>query len=244
MYKYFFIAVLSLMTLQIKAQSYIWGIKGGLSIGTQKWAYFTSRNALFKFHGDIFIETWSDEDKYSIGSQIGYHPRGSAIRYLNYSTGSGLFNNSSINYIFNNLVLAPYAKQKFTFSETLKGYYALGFRLEYTFNTNLQNGAELYKNGYFFYSPIKDYVRKWNFGPILMGGLQFKYSELVGGSLEFSVSPDISRQYYQPPVNNVITIDPFTGSPTTTNFPEQTIRNVSFEISFGFRFLRKIEYID
>jgi len=244
MYKYIIITIFSFFSIYSNGQSYIWGIKGGVTIGTQKWAYFTSRNALFKFHGDVFIESWNDDDKFSIGTQFGYHPRGSAIRYWNYSTGTGLFNSSSTKYIFDNLVVAPYAKQKITFNETVKGYYALGFRLEYTFNTNLQNGADLYKNGYFFYAPIKDYVRKWNFGPILMGGLQFKYSELVGGSLEFSVCPDLSRQYYQPPVNNVITIDPFTGSHTTTNFPEQAIRNVSFEISFGFRFLRKIEYID
>ncbi|MEM6966679.1 MAG: hypothetical protein AAF573_18085, partial [Bacteroidota bacterium] len=72
-------------------------------------------------------------------------------------------------------------------------------------------------------------------------GLQFPISEFVSGVIEFSISPDFSEQYRQPAFSgNVIQ----NGAPMFRSFPERKIRNIVVELSAGFRFLQKIEYID
>ena len=58
--------------------------------------------------------------------------------------------------------------------------------------------------------------------------------------IEFTVNPDFSLQYEQPAIPNVI--DPITGQ--TRTLQERRIRNLTFEITVGARFLRKVEYID
>jgi hypothetical protein len=238
-------ALVLFSTISVDAQSYIWGIKGGLTVGTQRWTSFSARSGLFRYHGDLFIENWSEEDKFALGAQIGYHPRGSGLQFFGYSNGtSGSVRSFTQRYIFNNAVLSVYAKQKFTLNDKFKGYYAIGLRGEYTFSSNLPSVNDLAKGSVYNYTPIKENIRPWNFGPLVVAGLQFNYSELVGGFLEFNVSPDLSRQYYQVPINNVILFDPFTGNAVPGSIPEQVIRNISLEITFGFRFLRKIEYID
>lgn len=235
-------ALISISSL-ISAQSYNWGIKGGLTLGKQRGAY--SPSVLFKFHGDLFLESYSEEDRTNLGVQLGYHPRGSAIRSWGFSNGtSGTIVSFTNNFLYNNAVLAPYAKQKFKLNDKFKGYYSLGFRLEYTFGSNLPSGNDFNNNVIYYYYPIKENIRKWNYGPMLAAGIQLQYSELVDGFIEFNFSPDLSSQYYQLPLQNVRSFDPYTGVVQNISLPEQSNKNLSFEITFGFRFLRKIEYID
>ena len=63
---------------------------------------------------------------------------------------------------------------------------------------------------------------------------------MIGMMLEFTVNPDFSIQYQQPPIPNVL--DTYTNQ--TITIPERRIRNLTFEVTVGFRFLRRIEYID
>ncbi len=238
-------ALISFYSISLSAQSYMWGIKGGLTLGTQKWTSFSARSGLFRFHGDMFIESWTEEDKFALGAQLGYHPRGSGLQFFGFSNGtSGSVRSFTQRYIFNNAVLSVYAKQKFALNEKIKGYYAIGLRGEYTFSSNLPSVNDVNPGSVYISTPFKENIRPWNFGPLVVAGLQFNYSELVGGFLEFNISPDLSRQYFQAPVNNVPIFDPFTGNIVPGTVPEQNIRNVSIELTFGFRFLRKIEYID
>ena len=93
-------------------------------------------------------------------------------------------------------------------------------------------------NSLFF--PDEFFVRNWNYGVTLGGGFEFPFSDLVGGMLEFTVNPDFSYQYKQPQIPNVY--DPYTGQ--TRALGERLIRNVTFEMTLGIRFMRIVEYID
>ena len=83
-------------------------------------------------------------------------------------------------------------------------------------------------------------VRRWNYGVIAGGGVEFMFSELVGGLVELSISPDISQQYFQ----NSFTYTSNINGQQLRTIGERRIRNISIELSVGFRFLRIVEYID
>lgn len=90
------------------------------------------------------------------------------------------------------------------------------------------------------YYPVNDYVKKINYGVTLGGGFETYLSEMSNVFIEFSMQPDISLQYQQPPLNNVI--EPFTGQ--VVNLGLRQVRNLSLELKVGARFLRKVEFID
>ena len=211
------------------SQSYVFGPKGGGTIGLQNWSGI-DRDALIGYHGAIYIESWSEDKNSSFFGQIGYHQRGSSQRTFNFVGSS-----NSQQFIFNNAVLAFGAKSKFKTYNINKPYYKIGVRLEYTLSTNLEQ--YLIYGGYF---PLDPFVNKFNYGATASVGYDMQFSEFVGGFIEATLSPDISLQYEQPPLNNII--DPITSR--TRNLNMQTIRNISFEISVGLRLLRKIEFID
>ena len=229
-------------------QSYFFGLKGGLTIGTQKWDQSFQRDPLFRYHVIGFIESFDEEDKYSLFAQLGYHVKGSAIR--TYATTGRLPDGTIIDiparetpFEFNNLSLTLGGKQKFEVGQNSKVFYLLGIRGDYTVSTNLRpTDLETY-NIYNTIYPFEEYVNKFNFGATAGAGMQFMFSELVGGLLEFTVNPDFTRQYNQPEIPNVINPNPGYGSNTIT-IPERQISNVTFEITLGLRFLRKVIYID
>ena len=210
-------------------QSFYFGPKAGIGIHTQKWNNF-DRNPLFAPFGDIFIESFDEGSASSLYAQVGYHPRGSALRLFNFNGGSS-FSNS---FRFNNLSLVGAAKRVLSNSKKTKPYYLLGIRLEYTLSTNLSD-YEQYQSVFY---PIEFYVNKFNYGFVVGGGYEFNFSELYGGFVEFTISPDVSKQYDQPRIPNVIS--PYNGN--TITISERQIRNLSLEITFGMRFLRKVEY--
>lgn len=242
--KQFVFCLLLGWALQVSAQDYggtYYGVKFGPSIGTQTWNQ-GDRDALFRYHAALWAETVGDES--SVLAQVGYHVRGSAI----YSR-QGLFQGqdgrfySAPNLVFqwNNLALALAMKRKYDFGSS-KAYYMFGLRGEYNLSTNLNSLKDTTDFPLFFamYYPIEENTRKFTGGLVAGGGLEFPFSDLVGGILEISFSPDFTRQYYRPPISNVT--DPFSGQ--LINLQEQSVRNLSVEISLGLRFLRKVEYID
>ncbi len=211
------------------SQSFVFGPKFGGTIGIQNWSGI-DRDALIAYHGALFIESWSEDKNSSFFGQLGYHQRGSAQRTFNFTGGT-----NGQQFIFNNAVLAFGAKSKFKTYNANKPYYKIGIRLEYTLNTNLEQ--YLIYGGYF---PLDPFVNKFNYGAMAGVGYEIQFSEFVGGFIEATLSPDISLQYEQPPLSNVL--DPITNR--ARNLNEQTIRNISFEISVGLKLLRKIEFID
>lgn len=238
------ILILAAIGPQGWAQGSAFGIKGGLTIGLQQWEGF-QQDPLFKYHGIVFIESLTEDNAFGVFAQLGYHQKGSAIRNRNFANFNGqVFRPAAREFIFENLSLTGGAKQKFPFGNgDTKAYYALGIRLDYTIGTNLDiYTRELQNNRFYANFPIDDtqFIREINYGITLGGGIEIPFSELVGTLIEFTVNPDFSYQYEQPEIPNVP--DLITGNSRT--IPERRIRNLTFELTVGFRFLRKVEYID
>ena len=229
MSRYYLVAIALFITYALPAQSFWFGPKVGPSIGLQKWNQF-DQDPLFAFHGALFIESHDPDSPGSVYAQLGYHTRGSAIRVININN-SVTFSNS---FKFNNLSLSLGAKRRLGSSGKFRPYYHLGVRLEYTLNTNLKEyerfGSPIY--------PIELFVHKFNYGVNIGGGFETKFSDLIGGSIEITVSPDFSKQYEQPAIPNVIV--PWNNQSVTIS--ARDIRNISLEISLALRFLRKVEY--
>ena len=224
------------------SQSYAFGVKGGVTAALQSWDNY-GRDPLYNAHWVTFIES-ADDDKGSVFAQLGYHVKGSANRpkgrtiYRDLQGNLQEFNPTVIEYEFYNLSLTAGFKKKYPFGSNF-AYYLLGIRGDYTVGTNFKDFEEV--NKAFFFFPSDGFVNKWNYGVTAGGGFEFPFSELVRGVLEFTVNPDFSRQYRQPPLNNLINVyDPG----QIYSIPERQIKNITLEITLGIRFMNKIEYID
>lgn len=240
-----FIIVLLINSLSyswLMGQSYQWGVKGGMSMGLQSWnGGGTGNNSqLWGYHGAAFWESGDINAKSRIFAQLGYHQRGSATRFprtvgFDINGATVEIPNTTINYIYNNVSLAIGARKSgVAGNENI--YYGVGVRGEYTVSTNFDD------NPYFlsFGAPQKEFVKKINYGLSLTGGYDFRFTDMIGGFVEINICPDFSRQYYRQAINNLY--DTFTRQ--RYSIPEQTVRNTTIELSLGFRFLRKVEYVD
>ena len=124
-----------------------------------------------------------------------------------------------------------------------KWFYLIGVRGDYNLSTNLGQFRELIeRNPAFAIYPIDapDFIREITYGVTIGGGMEVPFSEFIGLVFELTINPDFSFQYIQPAIPFVP--DPLTG--TNRTIPERRIRNLSLEFTVGFRFLRKVEYID
>ena len=227
------------------AQGFAFGVKGGLTMATQNWDNSLQRDVAVKYHGIAFIESLSDTDQFALFAQAGYHVKGSAIRNRNFFNPlTGNYNRPpAMEFLFYNVSLSLGAKQKFDLNGSTKWYWLLGIRGDYTLDTNLDEYTDfnLRNRGFAIY-PFDEptFIRDFNYGIIAGAGLEFPFGEYIAGLLEFTVNPDFSFQYEQPEIPNVT--DPYTGN--TRSIPQRQIRNLTFEVTLGFRFLRRIEYID
>ncbi len=240
----FLLAVIALIWTQAPAQGYYFGLKGGLTIGVQRWNDF-ERDPLLGYHGILFVETLTEGNQFSLFAQAGYHQKGSAFRNQLFSSlfNGGFSRAPATKFIFNNVSLTLGGKQKYDFAGDTKVFYLLGVRGDYTVSTNLGKYEQFNElNPGFAIYPFNTYefIRRINYGITIGGGFEVELSEFVGGILEFTVNPDFSDQYRQPPVPNVT--DPYTSQQRT--LPERRIRNLTFEVTLGLRFLRKVIYIE
>lgn len=225
------------------------GLKFGPTAGFQKWGSRDSE-LLFRYHGVAYIETYSEEATYALFAQAGYHVRGGALRLRGGSFQA--FNSASIiniptrsyPYEFRNLALSIGAKQRFLLNQQTTFYYLLGVRGEYTLSDNLRDyhpeNDPLVEFNLIHPFPGSN-VRRINYGIIAGGGLDFMFSELVGGMIELTISPDFSQQYFQPAFTYNSNLN---GGQTARTIGERKINNVSIELSIGIRLLRIVEYID
>jgi hypothetical protein len=223
---------------------YYFGLKGGATLSDQQWTNF-ERDPLLAAHAIAFVETLPEQGKFSLFAQLGYHVKGSSLlpRTFFNPAFNEYFRSSSQSFRFYNLSLVLGAKQRFAQKNKLGLYYLFGPRLDYTFDTNLDQYTQ-FNNQFPQYAiyPFDDkqFIREFNYGFTAGGGMELPLSEMIGLMLEFTVNPDFSFQYQQPPIPNVL--DTFTNQ--TVTIPERRIRNLTFEVTAGFRFWRKIEYID
>ncbi|MBV6441611.1 MAG: hypothetical protein EPGJADBJ_03297 [Saprospiraceae bacterium] len=229
---------------QMTAQSTAYVFKSGLSIGNQKWDNSLDRQLLFRYHAALAVESINNEDdRFSMYAQFGYHVRGSAIRFRYFNIGSGFLGDQYTQpFEFNNLSLQAGAKFRRPMGQqNSRFFYFGGLRGDYNLSNNL---GELRLNNNFCNPgalPLEGGVQKWLFGLSMGGGIEWSFSELVGGQIEISLHPDITTQYRQGPIPNVI--DQCTPGYTYT-IPERRIRNTTIEISFGLRLLRKVIYTE
>lgn len=240
--KYLLTICLSLLFLiPAGAQGFAYGVKGGLTIGTQRWDNSLSRDPLFAYHGIAFVESAVEDNSTGIFAQLGYHVKGSAIRQFatTVQTNQGLIDIPARQngFEFNNISLTLGGKKKYEVGNNY-AYYMLGIRGDYTAFTNLDE-YELINQSFPIY-PFEEGVRRFNYGVTVGGGMEFPIGEYISGLLEFTVNPDFSRQYEQPQLDNVT--NPTTGE--TRTIRERRITNNTFELSLGLRFLRLVEYID
>jgi hypothetical protein len=222
-----------LSALPILAQSYAFGFKGGLVGGLQRFNGLNNREILLGYQGDAFIATADEEDKFSLFAQAGYHQRGSAIRFIggfNPWSGENL-SNVSDQMIFHNLALILGGTQKFDWALG-KYYYSIGIRGEYTLDWDLGFLDNLNNQDQF--------VREFLYGVSFSVGWEYPFSDLVGGILELSIHPDLSRQMFLPEQRRY---NPNTGNPADP-IPAENIHNISIELSVGMRFLHQIEIIE
>ena len=229
-----------LIPFSVDAQSYAFGFKSGLTAAIQQWDNF-GRDPLFKIPAIVFIES-ADNDKGSIFAQLGYHVKGASSRprgftsYIDQNGNYVEFNPPVIEYKFYNLSLVAGFKRKYPSGKNF-AYWLLGVRGDYTLRTNFNEFEEF--NKYRFYYPDNQFVRKWNYGMTIGGGYEFPFSEFVAGILEFTINPDLSKQYRQPAIGNLID-----GSGTNYYISERQVSNITLELTLGIRFLNKVEYID
>lgn len=237
-----FFTLLAAIGLHLNAQSTAYIINAGPTVGIQKWDNSFDREPLFKYHVALGIESVdNEEDRGSLFAQLGYHVKGSANRFTFFQQGGGV-QTFSEEFRFNNISLLLGAKGKNPIGLTGRGryFYFGGIRGDYTLNTNIDNLAD--RNPFLaLYYPQIGFVNRWMFGLSVGGGLEFKLSELVGGQLMLSVNPDVTNQYNQPTIPNVI--DPFNPG-QSTSISQRRIRNTTLELSVGLRLLRKVEYVD
>ncbi len=234
----FYLLVLSLFFVHHGfSQSYWFGAKGGAAMNFQSWgdgsfSGSVNRDPLFSLNSDIFIESYDEYKKGTLYAQVGYHTRGSSFRFFS-------FNNTFTEqqgFKFRNIVAEVGAKKTLNLGKELEPYFILGIRGEYTIGTNLDD----YINFGSLYYPVSEFVRKFNYGVTAGGGFEMKMSELSNVFIEFSLQPDLSFQYEQQPLFNVI--DPWTSQPV--NLGLRQVRNLAVELKVGVKFLRKVEYID
>lgn len=225
----------------LNSQSSAFGLKGGITMGIQQWGGF-EQDPLLKYHGIAFIESYNPDEPFAVFAQAGFHQKGSAIRNRNYRdpNSPGFVRPPAREFIFNNLSLTLGAKQKFPLSGATQWYWLFGVRGDYTLDTNLDEYNEI--NMFYPIYPLDSdaFIRDFNYGITFGAGLDMPIADLIGVVLEFTVNPDLSYQYVQPAIGNVI--DPYTGGTRTIN--ERRIRNLTFEVTLGFRFLRLVEYVD
>ncbi len=228
----FSLALVVSFVLPMQAQSYYFGLKGGPSIGTQKWNGFGGREPLVRYHAIAFIESFNNSSNSSLFLQAGYHVRGSALRVYAYYDPVTMrdYKSRTSNMQFKNVSLSAGAKRRFDFG-TGNAYYMIGLRGEYTVETKMGGYLQVYEG----------LENKFLFGALFGGGYELPFGKFVSGILEFSVSPDFSKQIYLAPQATGF-VDQNSGNEIILR--EQNVSNVSFEISLGLRFLREITYYD
>lgn len=238
------LVLISCSVVKINAQSTAYVLQFGPTIGLQKWDNSFEREPLFKYHAALSIESVDNEDdKNSLFMQIGYHVKGSANRFRYYNINSGAPGGSfTEEFRFNNISLIFGAKQKreIGVSGRARFFYGGGLRVDYTLSTNIDElgSGNPYRSILY---PSVAYMNRWMAGFSISTGIEFKLKELIGGELKLSIQPDVTTQYNQPSIGNII--DPYNPGSVIT-ISERRIRNAAVEIGIGLRLLRKVEYID
>jgi hypothetical protein len=218
------------LTELANGQGAVFSIMGGPTMSTQTVNGF-ERDPFFRFHLLAVMESSSDISPNAALISLGYHTKGSAVnssRYYNPNTG-GEQPGSSSSMEFHNLSLSLGIKQRKEVGSNFLSY-GFGVRLDYTLSTDFDP----------IFIGLQGTENKFMYGLNLDVGFEFPLSELVSTTVEFGFSPDLSAQIFIPRQDTGY--QNANGSPII--IPESFVKNIIFEARVGFRFWRKIEYID
>jgi len=238
-----------LLPCAVNAQSSAFGFKGGPLMGIQRWDNSFQTEPLFRYQGSVFVESYEEESPFSLFAQAGYHIKGSSLRtfstlFIRPDGSQQTLPGQFLPLEFRNLSLVLGGRQRFG-SGFLGGkpYYLLGIRGDYTASTRFGTGDPGANPFYAFIYPFEGFVRRFNYGFSIGGGLEVPFTRLAGMVIELTVNPDLSQQYNQPPIPNVRNPDPY-GTQSLITIPERRIANLTVELSLGFRFIHKVIFID
>ncbi|MDO8368877.1 MAG: hypothetical protein Q7T20_18920 [Saprospiraceae bacterium] len=228
----------------IVAQSTAYVLQVGPTAGLQKWDNSSGREPLLQYHAAVSMESINNEDNQgSFYMQLGYHVKGSATRYRFFNINSGAPGGTfTERFKFNNFSFSFGAKQRFkeTNSGRTRYFYFGGLRGDYTYSTNIDELIGSDPNRRLVY-PLMGGVQRWMAGFSAGGGIEFDFSELVGGQIQLSINPDVTPQYRQIAIPNVP--DPWNPGQNIT-IPQRRIRNTTVELSIGLRLLKKVIVVE
>lgn len=200
------------------------GFKGGLTVGTQRWNN-SEREALFAYNASYIYEKFTESKQFSYLVDLGYHVKGSAIRYNVQNINTGINQQFTTKNKFGNVSLMLGAKS--LVNTNMSGadvYYLIGARLEYTVMDSIESVANL-----------SNYINRINYGITAGGGLEMNLNEKARLFFEVQVSPDFSQQIYMPPGNYITN---YNGNTFYVQFQEQKVYNTVIELTIGLKFLK------
>lgn len=229
MRQFYTLLIISFFALNLQAQTSsngdAFGVKGGFTIAVQRWNG-QDRQPLWAWNGGAWYESLGGK---RVGVIIGaeYHQKGSALvnratQYINQSGQVVDIPRQVFNMSFNNISLLIGGKARHEFTPSLAAYYSLAARLDYTVKYDLGIYQAFYK----------DYVRRFNYGITLGGGMEWKLGQSpVSLIADIAVSPDFSSQIFAPPG---FYQDPQTNQQIQVQ--EQKVRNITIDFNIGFRY--------
>lgn len=204
-------------------------VKGGLTVGLQNWGG-NSKDPLIAWNTAIQLESLN-ESKIAFYAHLGYHVKGSAQRGFASNAITGQRYRYNYTQKFNNasLILGVVGKnQQSAASTTIQPYYLLGGRVDYTISTDFA-----------LYNIDESLINKINYGLSLGGGINIPIKKIGAIQLEALIGKDFSNQIYQ---RQVVIYDRNTNNPIT--IPELKVQNTSFELTLGYKFYRRVEWVD
>ncbi len=202
---------------KLRAQYSIWSYKAGPSLGFQRWNGIGSTQPLLGIHGAIAVESYEPGKPFAFFAELAYHQRGSSQRVNAGTTANGInYDGFNIRNKFHNISFALGGRK--SFGPTLRYFYSLDLRAEYTLDYELSN----------YFEGFGEYVRRFNYGLDIGGGVNIPLGFHMG-FVQLQLQPDLSKQIYSLR---------FAGQDFQGNdivYPEQKVINYSLELSVGIR---------
>lgn len=219
------ILLLALIVLGVPALSQaqsVFGLKGGLLLGSQKWNH-AKRDPIISYSGYMWWDFQSSTSS-NLMFQMGYRRPGSAIRTRNaYVAHSGgvvtEIPSMTREFAFHNVSFMFGGKSRYFEGPRFTSYYLIGGRLD----INVAHKNE-------FYGDFQDFVQWFTYGINVGTGIEIPIgnSDLV---VELQLAPDLAPQIHVPAG---MYYNPYTYQ--TTPMPEQRIHNFAGELMLGWRF--------
>lgn len=209
-------------------QGYIFGIMGGPTLSNQSVRGF-QREPFLRFHGMMYIESISEINPNSLYGRLGYHIKGSAVNIQRFIVDGIEQEGRSYAMEFHNISASVGFKQRRELGDL---HYHYGFGVRGDYNIKGKFGT--------LFAGLEGAQNKFTYGVNVDVGIEFPINELVSTVLEIGFSPDLGEQMFIPPQNTGFTYPD--GRPVI--LPETSLTNIVFEARAGFRFWRKIIYVD